>query len=74
VAVLFHQGVVAGKSVQYATVLHVGTGSHLDSAEVASQASQRSDVAIWSDDDVADQDCGRVNVGAWGYDRNHAVD
>jgi hypothetical protein len=53
VAVFFNQGVVAWETVQYTTVLNIGTDSHFDSAEVASQACQRPDVAIWTDDDVA---------------------
>ena len=54
--VLLHDHVAAGKAVQDAAVLDVGTGGHHHLAEVASQAGQRTHVAAGTNQDVSDED------------------
>src|SRR5262245_7148589 len=62
VSVLLHDRVARGKAVHHARVLQIRALLQNDSPEVAAQARGRSDVAARPNDDVADEDCSRVNV------------
>ena len=67
VAVGFHHGVAAGKGMDDAIVLNIGTIPDHDPAEIAPQACSGADVASMTQDDISDQNGLGVDICILGH-------
>ena len=74
VAVVFDDGIGAGKAVHHTRILDVRAGAKLDAAEIATKRCGRADITPGADDDVADQHGARMHERARIDDRRHTVD
>ena len=74
VAVFLDNGIGAWKAVHDAGVLHVGAVLEDDAAEVSAKTRGRADIAVFADDDVADQHRRRMNKTGRRDDGRNAVD
>ena len=68
VTVGFHDGVAAGKGMDDAIVLNIGSIPDHDPAEIAPQACPGADVASMTQDDIPDQNGLRVDISILGHD------
>jgi hypothetical protein len=74
VPICFDHHIAAGKAVQHTTVLHVGTATHHDLAEVATQAGQRSNVRPGTNHHVTDENRFGVDECGGMHHRDDALD
>jgi hypothetical protein len=66
--ILFHDGVLLRKTVHDAVVLNIGTVADNQPAKVTTKAGVWADIHVFTDDHIANQHRGRVDIAAGVYD------
>ena len=65
---------IAGEGMRYTSVLHIAAGLHHDTPHIAPERGVGPDIAVLTDDHIADQGCGGMDIGGGIDDRYDAVD
>ncbi len=71
--VLFHHRVLLRKTVHHAVILNVRAVFHHDPAKITAQAGVGADVNPFTEDHVANQHRGRVNIALFRHDRGQTI-